>query len=176
MDSRLHHNYLVPSVGFILVAGILYLCLSLPELPVAYVVASGATDCCSDCSCIRRSLCFECQNCFWVDECTLLSNKLNPEGIELIHAGHAVPGDSFVLNVVFDPVMNQRGLLYLRLPEGFYSKEDSKIVQLEAGQTKVVSFEVSVKEDVAEIDHTIHVDLLDPGWGLISSAEARVNV
>jgi len=177
MDSDLKHSILVPLACFLIVAGVIYASFSSPpDMPSGYVVASGVTSCCDDCSCIRQDVCSACGRCTWVSECSALGNSLGPEGMELVHAGRVRDGESFVLNVVLAPEKDGKMLVQLTLPPGFSADRESQVVQLWAGELKIVQFNIHVRENVAEQEHLLKAELLDSNWKVVSQAEAKVGV
>ncbi len=177
MDINRRLEYSVTLVGFFLVAGILYETFSSPiDVPSGYLAAYGVTSCCLDCSCDAQQICSSCQKCAWIEKCDPLSGTLTPGGLELRHSGRARDNSTYLLNAVIYPKEDGIMLVDLALPAGFSAERTSAVVDLYAGEARVVPFTMYIRENVAEQDHILRVELIDSDYKVISSSEAKVSV
>lgn len=177
MESDRRIDYLVTLVGVLFVGGILYETLSSPmAVPSGYLAAYGVTSCCADCSCGSQEICSACPGCVYMASCLAPTESLTPGGLELLHVGRVRDNSSFILNAVLYPRSDGQMLVEVVLPRGFTVDKNSEVVDLYAGERRILPFKVFVKENVAEQDHTIRVNLVDPDLRTVSSAEAMVSV
>jgi hypothetical protein len=179
MDSPSRNDYATLAVGFIVVAGILYISFSAGfGEPSGFAVAGSPAPCCGDCSCVASEACLSCGGrCVWTSDCARFYGGLNPEGLELIGPGRVRDDETFTLNAVLDPPKDGRILLLVRLPNGFeVVGQNPTIASLKAGTVSQTPFRIRVKEHVAEQDHKILVESIDSDWKVVSHAEATVNV
>jgi hypothetical protein len=167
----------VLAAGFLIAAGILEIALAASsDMPSGYAVLSGDTSCCEDCSCIGLDLCRSCGGCGWVSGCKAMENGMNPEGVELVHSASVRDGSSFTLNAVLRPERSGQVLVQLNLPNGFSADRNPVKADLKAGETRVVPFEVAVRENVAEKEHIIVAEVIGADWKTTSRASAAVRV
>ena len=167
----------VLAVGLLVVAGVIYSSLAASSTITGAAVLGEKPYCCLDCSCISDGVCASCGQCLWVRECGPYGGGLNPEGLELVHAGRTQDGSIYTINAVMHPVSDGRLLLVMTLPNGFEPvTRNPMVVGMRHGETVIVPLKVFVKENVAEQKHLIRVELLNYNWDRISSAEASVGV
>lgn len=173
--SMRHLEYAVLMLGVLSAAGIIYESMSLSELPTGYSVGSHAV-CCSDCSCPSKESCMAC-GCAWMGSCKDLTTHMRSEGVKTFHRRAVPDADSFTLNVVVLSAQDDRILLDLDLPNGFSADPGKQlVVDLEAGEPKLVPFEVYVQEHVAEQDHMIVAKIVDTDWSTVTSYDSLIRV
>ncbi len=179
MDPELKYlEYAVLILGVLTVAGILYESMSLPaDMPSGYAVLGATPACCGDCSCSSPDVCYVCPVCCWASECTSCDGGIGSEGFKLVHSGRVRNGESFTVNAVFRSMEDREYLLELKPPNGFrVESKNPVIVDLEAGEAVVLPFQVRVLPGVAEKNHILRAEVVDSGWNVVNSAEARVSV
>jgi hypothetical protein len=177
MESKRLHEDLVSLTGFIFVAGILYLTLSAPmDVSAGDLAVSGVVSCCDDCSCNLQEVCSACSSCIWTDGCNSAYGSRNTFGMELIHTSEAAVNSTFILNIIVYPDSDGKRLVEVYLPNGFTADRDSAVVDLYAGELKIIPFKVHVDENAAGGEHTMNAELVDADWNSISTAEGKVGV
>ncbi|MFH0862073.1 MAG: hypothetical protein V1875_03490 [Candidatus Altiarchaeota archaeon] len=174
-DSRI--DFIVALVGVLFVGGILYETLSSPiDVPSGYLAAYGVTSCCTDCSCDIQEICSGCPGCVYTSGCLAPTLSLTPGGLEILHAGRVSDNSSFILNAVLYPKSDGQMLVEVVLPRGFTADRNSVVVDMYAGERMIVPFRVFVKENVAEMDHRLTMNLVTPELDVVCSAEGTVSV
>ncbi len=164
-------------VGILVVAGVLYYSLAPSSGITGGAVLLAKPSCCLDCTCMTDDMCASCGRCLWLKACGSYGGGLNPEGLELVHAGRTRDGSAYTINAVLHPVAEGKLLLLMGLPNGFVPVGGNPVVvSMRAGETVIAPLKLYVKENVAEQQHLVRIELLDYNWNLVSSAEASVDV
>lgn len=164
-------------VGILVVAGVLYYSVTSSPGITGGAVLIAKPSCCLDCTCVTDDVCASCGRCLWLQECGSYGGGLNPEGLELVHAGRTRDDSTYTINAVLHPVAEGKLLLLMGLPNGFEPVAGNPVVvSLRPDETVIVPLKLYVKENVAEQQHLVRIELLDYDWNLVSSAEASVDV
>ena len=165
-------------IGLIAVFGVVFTSLSFEDsAPLGYMSYDSDPFCWKDCSCRHRDVCEGNPTCAWVGTCSQAPRWETGSELYMVTPSLVVTGTTFTVNAIVKPRDGVDAIVILQLPNGFTTDDpQSQRINLQKGQTGRVSWDVEVKNLVAEQDHKFMVYAINEVWRPVWKSETQISV